>query len=230
MTTEPGPRLEVTDGPYLLHGSLPLRTADAVTSEKGEPMTWTFGAPRLVDGTADAPVALCRCGHSGDKPFCDGSHNHADWDGTCTPPEATMAERARTKAGTGLTLVDDGALCVHAGFCGTEKHTVWSMMSDTDDTEIRATVIRMVEKCPSGRLVNEIDGEWIEPSLATEIGVVPDGPLWVTGGVPVEVPDGVDQPVETRNRVTLCRCGASSIKPLCDGSHADTGFSAGGLT
>ncbi|MDH4280379.1 MAG: CDGSH iron-sulfur domain-containing protein, partial [Acidimicrobiia bacterium] len=27
-----------------------------------------------------------------------------------------------------------------------------------------------------------------------------------------------------RQRVTLCRCGASSIKPLCDGSHAEVGF------
>ena len=29
---------------------------------------------------------------------------------------------------------------------------------------------------------------------------------------------------ETRNRVTLCRCGASKNKPLCDGSHGDVGF------
>ena len=53
--------------------------------------------------------------------------------------------------------------------------------------------------------------------------VVPDGPLWVTGGIPVERADG--QPMETRNRVTLCRCGASGNKPLCDGSHKEVGFS-----
>ena len=44
-----------------------------------------------------------------------------------------------------------------------------------------------------------------------------DGPLWVTGGIQIERADG--QPMEVRNRVTLCRCGASSNKPLCDGTH-----------
>jgi CDGSH-type Zn-finger protein len=43
------------------------------------------------------------------------------------------------------------------------------------------------------------------------------GSLWVTGNIPVERADG--QPFETRNRVTLCGCGRSKIKPLCDGTH-----------
>jgi CDGSH-type Zn-finger protein len=33
----------------------------------------------------------------------------------------------------------------------------------------------------------------------------------------VERSDG--QPFETRNRVTLCCCGESKKKPLCDGTH-----------
>ncbi|MGR6998530.1 CDGSH iron-sulfur domain-containing protein [Yinghuangia aomiensis] len=31
-------------------------------------------------------------------------------------------------------------------------------------------------------------------------------------------------PLETRNRTTLCRCGHSSGKPLCDGTHREIGF------
>jgi CDGSH-type Zn-finger protein len=32
------------------------------------------------------------------------------------------------------------------------------------------------------------------------------------------------QPFETRNHVTLCRCGGSKNKPLCDGTHKEIGF------
>ncbi|RUA28516.1 MAG: iron-binding protein, partial [Chloroflexi bacterium] len=64
----------------------------------------------------------------------------------------------------------------------------------------------------------------IEPDLPKEVGVIPNGPIWITGGIPVQRSDG--PPLETRNRVTLCRCGASSKAPLCDGTHKDIGFSA----
>jgi CDGSH-type Zn-finger protein len=48
------------------------------------------------------------------------------------------------------------------------------------------------------------------------------GALWVTGGVPVRRADG--RPLETRDRMTLCRCGHSAGKPLCDGTHRKIGF------
>jgi hypothetical protein len=48
------------------------------------------------------------------------------------------------------------------------------------------------------------------------------GPLWVHGGIGVIGADGFAY--EVRNRVALCRCGASRNKPFCDGSHVSTGF------
>jgi CDGSH-type Zn-finger protein len=80
----------------------------------------------------------------------------------------------------------------------------------------------MIEKCPSGALTFSFDGDDVEPLLATAISVIDDGPLWVTGGISVTKQDGTE--LETRNRVTLCRCGASGNKPLCDGSHKEIGF------
>jgi len=47
------------------------------------------------------------------------------------------------------------------------------------------------------------------------------GPLWLKGNIPVERSDG--QPFEIRNRVTLCNCGHSCNKPLCDGIHREMG-------
>jgi hypothetical protein len=85
----------------------------------------------------------------------------------------------------------------------------------------------MVSLCPSGALTQQPaagdPGE--EPTFEPSIAVVRDGPLWVRGGIPITSADG--SPYEVRNRVTLCRCGQSSNKPYCDGSHDRTGFRDG---
>jgi hypothetical protein len=97
----------------------------------------------------------------------------------------------------------------------------------TEDGGVRGQVIGMIERCPSGSLTYAMaDGEPdIEPDLPIQIAATTDilsegpveGALWVTGGIPVERADG--RPLETRNRVTLCGCGLSAKKPLCDGEH-----------
>lgn len=51
----------------------------------------------------------------------------------------------------------------------------------------------------------------------------PDGPLLVRG--PVAIVDTEGEPIEQRRRtIALCRCGVSTIKPYCDGTHKLTGF------
>jgi CDGSH-type Zn-finger protein len=54
------------------------------------------------------------------------------------------------------------------------------------------------------------------------ITIRPDGPYRVEGGVPLEGPDG--QPYELKPAYSLCRCGKSSNKPYCDGTHKECGF------
>ncbi len=214
------PTITVTEqGPYVVSG-LPLRRKREVRTPQDEPVSWQNDAPLETD----EGYALCRCGASANKPFCDGSHRTHDWDGTTTAPATSYDERAKTLPGMGMVVRDDRSICEHAGFCGTKASNVWKMVKDTGDTAVRSQVVAMVERCPSGALTHRLDaaGPDLEPDLATGIGVVDDGPLWVTGGVTVTRPDGV--PVETRNRMTLCRCGASGNKPLCDGSHAKVGF------
>ncbi|WP_233255374.1 CDGSH iron-sulfur domain-containing protein [Naasia lichenicola] len=59
-----------------------------------------------------------------------------------------------------------------------------------------------------------------------EIVACPDGPFLVRGNVEIVLPDGTPVP-RTRRTVALCRCGLSTIKPYCDGTHKVTGFRTG---
>ena len=71
----------------------------------------------------------------------------------------------------------------------------------------------------------------VEPHFDPGLGLLEDpllrisSALWVRGGIPVQHPDGFTY--EIRNRVTLCRCGHSSNKPFCDGTHASFKFRDG---
>jgi len=57
-----------------------------------------------------------------------------------------------------------------------------------------------------------------------EITPLPNGPLAVKGNV--EICTGTRRTILRTRKTTLCRCGASSNKPFCDGSHAVIGFEA----
>ncbi len=138
---------------------------------------------------------------------------------------ANISEREVTYDGTRIFVKDDRSVCIHAGFCGDRVSNVWKMTQDSDDTQVRARIMSMIERCPSGALSYSLerDGKNVEPDLPVEIAITPDGALWVSGGIPIERADG--QPLEVRNRVTLCRCGGSGNKPLCDGTHKEIEFS-----
>jgi CDGSH-type Zn-finger protein len=215
----------VKDGPYLIKGDIPLTRKTQIVSEYGEPLTWK---KEETLETAKAGYALCRCGQSGHKPFCDGTHRKIDFDGTETADVRNSSERQKIyRNSTNIVVKMDTSLCMDSGFCGMQKMPFVKFVAATDDTKMRSLVIAMIERCPSGALTYHIEeGEPdIEPDLPQQVvdstEITSDGPiagpLWVTGGIPIERSDG--QPFEVRNRVTLCNCGASKNKPLCDGTH-----------
>lgn len=53
-----------------------------------------------------------------------------------------------------------------------------------------------------------------------------NGPLVVEGPVRLIDADGNEYDVSGKPRVSLCRCGASTRKPFCDGAHSKLGFQA----
>lgn len=216
------------DGPYAVTGAVAVTRKAVIASEQGESLDWS--TPRVLDREPDesGAVYLCRCGHSADKPFCDGSHQRVGFDGSEAPqPAGPYDENALNLGGEGLEVRDYQRLCIGAGFCENARTSVWDMVASTSDTFVREVTMGMVSRCPSGRLTYRLgaDRPDNEPDLPVEIAAVTDGPLWLTGGVPVTLTDG--RTLEPRNRVVLCRCGESRNKPLCDGSHVKTGFRDG---
>jgi CDGSH-type Zn-finger protein len=209
-----------TNGPYRVEGEVPMMRSAPVETEHGEPVDWEYG-PSFA--TRDG-MELCRCGRSGRKPFCDGTHE-AGFDGTETADNVPTRERRQTFEGNGVVMTDDVDFCTHAGFCGDRFTKVWMMIHETADPKVRERLKDMVSKCPSGRLAysEPPDPDDVEPAFEPSIGVEPNGPLWVRGRIPVvSEADGIEW--EVRNRVTLCRCGRSRNKPFCDGTHRVNGF------
>jgi CDGSH-type Zn-finger protein len=213
------------NGPYMVSGDLPLKKQTIGTNAAGESVKWIEGESY----PAQATYALCRCGQSAKKPFCDGTHAKVGFDGTETASREPYAALAKVMQGPSLSLTDVEALCAFARFCDPNGQ-VWNLVNETDRAGARRDFVRQVGECPSGRLVawDNATGKSLEPKLTPSIGLIEDpanqcaGPVWLRGGVPVIGADGYHY--EVRNRVTLCRCGASQNKPFCDGTHASIKF------
>lgn len=115
------------------------------------------------DGTViveDTRVALCRCGASENKPFCDAAHEKIEFS-------------------------DPGLL-------GSVQHK----SKDSPAEDSRLHVITR-----------------------------PNGPVMVQGQVEIKAADG--ESTTSQTRMAFCRCGGSSNKPFCDGTHNENGFEAG---
>jgi len=177
---------------------------------------------RRASGEACATVrgvALCRCGGSKNKPFCDGTHGQIGFKGTNTADPAK--NRRDTYQGRRITIFDNRAICSHAGRCTDSLKSVFRMKEepwiDADGAKVEE-IVATIRKCPSGALSYAIDEvEAAPPAREPMITVTADGPYAVAGGVELlrqKFGDGASQ-----EHYTLCRCGASKNKPFCDGSH-----------
>lgn len=210
------------NGPYIVTGGVPLITSEICNDDEGNCRTWR----EVKRYPAQEKYALCRCGHSKNKPFCDGTHAKIHFDGTEAGDYEPFADAAEEIRGPELTLADNEHLCVHARFC-MRAGGIWSLVEQSDNQEARDIAIEEACNCPSGRLVitDNQSGKVMEPEFEKSIVIIEypprgeHGPLWVRGGIPIESADG--KQYEVRNRVTLCRCGKSENKPFCDGSHVE---------
>ena len=169
------------NGPYLVEGGIPLAHQHIVTNAQGESLAWREGS--TVALPAAAVYALCRCGKSATKPFCDGTHQRAAFDGTETASRAPYAEQAERTNGPTLALDDAKALCAFARFCD-PKGQVWHLVLESDQPVAARLVEQQAGDCPGGRLravkrghAGGRDGssaDALEPHFEPSIGLVQD--------------------------------------------------------
>jgi uncharacterized Fe-S cluster protein YjdI/CDGSH-type Zn-finger protein len=138
----------------------------------------------------------------------------------------------RTYRGTRVEVSFDATICIHAAECVrglpavfNRDHRPWILADNATAEELTG----VIERCPSGALtyrrLDDAAGE--QPSSATTVTPVENGPLLLRGQLVVRHDDG---PAEILPRAALCRCGESKNKPFCDNSHLDAGFQAAGTT
>src|SRR5712691_7466894 len=132
------------NGPYLVSGSVPI--AVQVIAPNTEGLSWDWVQGRLFQ--AEASYALCRCGASATKPFCDGTHAKVGFDGTETASRETVARQAETYDGPTLTLRDAESLCAFARFCD-PAGKIWSLIEQTDDPAARASSPKLIIVLPA---------------------------------------------------------------------------------
>ena len=129
-----------------------------------------------------------------------------------------------------ITVVWKPEQCIHSTVCWkglnevfNPKKRPWIDMEGADLERIK----EQVSHCPSGALSYIVNNKTVsEDSSATEEVIsaeaMKNGPLIVYGNITVKDSRGT---IVKKNKVTaFCRCGASSNKPFCDGTHIKIGF------
>ena len=164
-------------------------------------------------------MALCRCGGSANKPFCDGTHAKIGF--SSAKLEGRVEDKRDNYASGGLTVHDNRGICAHAGRCTDGLPSVFRLKQEPwidPDGATRDEIIATIRQCPSGALSYSVEGvEHRDREGAQAIFVAPNGPYVVTGGPDLlDTTRGQDASSE---HFTLCRCGGSKNKPFCDGTH-----------
>jgi len=212
--------LPLVNGPYYLISDMKPKLVDNLQDSKGEPLSTIRG------------VALCRCGASKNKPFCDGTHGTIGFSSLNktlneNDNEKRIKDKRRNYFGKEITIHDNRKICSHAAECVDNLPSVFKLNErpwiDADGARIQE-VINTIRKCPSGALSYSIDDiEYRDPEEKRNpmVTVSKNGPYHITGGIEL-LGEGVEFGEGAwMEHYALCCCGASENKPFCDG-HIET--------
>jgi CDGSH-type Zn-finger protein/truncated hemoglobin YjbI len=206
-TIQPSP-----DGPYL------LTNVTRLTNHLGEPIA------------VRPQMALCRCGGSAAKPWCDGSHAEIGFSGAKDP--SRVPDHRDTYAGQQVTIFDNRGTCAHSGFCTDRLASVFRVREEPFVAPSGGRldeIISAVRACPSGALSYAIDGEeardQVDQARPPAVEVSKDGPYRITGRISLLLAGGQGNEGASLEHYSLCRCGHSQNKPFCSGKHWAISFS-----
>ncbi|NNE56133.1 MAG: hypothetical protein HKN32_08940 [Flavobacteriales bacterium] len=124
-----------------------------------------------------------------------------------------------------ITVVWQPGKCIHSAICAKglpgvfkPKDKPWIQLEHASSDEI----VNQVRACPSGAISIKEDNQTQSETMSTKIEVTKNGPVLVHGTCTVTHSDGSTH--EKDGVTALCRCGHSSNKPYCDGSHTKEDF------
>ncbi|MCK5390859.1 MAG: CDGSH iron-sulfur domain-containing protein [Deltaproteobacteria bacterium] len=194
------------DGPLIVKGLTILKNS------KGEEVE------------AEKITALCRCGGSPNKPFCDGTHKKVGF--FANRETDKPIDKEREYQGEDIAIYDNRVICSHAGECVRNLPSVFRLGERpwiAPDNASVEEIISVIKKCPSGALSYSVQSTHQRDfDHSPEIVITKNGPYSVTGNIKINIEEDLQPP--SREHFALCRCGASKNKPYCDGSHTEAGF------
>lgn len=217
---DPVPKiLPLPNGPLYLLNNLKPMIVENLQNSRGEALYNVRG------------VALCRCGTYKNKPFCDGSHSMIKFvteNKTESNELSGIRKSKKSYVGSAITIHNNRSLCSHAAHCVKKLSSVFRLNSRPWINPNGATkdeIIESIRQYPSGALsysLESVEFKDVEDRKPL-ITVSNNGPYVVSGGIELLNDTKIDDNA-SKEHYTLCRCGASKNKPVCDGTHISINF------
>ena len=142
-----------------------------------------------------------------------------------------MNEITKKYSNDDITIVWKPSVCIHSTLCWKGEKGLRQVFNPAEKPWIKPEgastdeIIERVNNCPSGAIsfyYNNEANKTTETKAESIVEAMPNGPLLVYGNITVKHSNG--ETVQKNKVTAFCRCGASSNKPYCDGTHTKNGF------
>jgi uncharacterized Fe-S cluster protein YjdI len=142
-----------------------------------------------------------------------------------------MTENDRKYSNEEITVYWKPNLCNHSEICFRSlprvfnpKRRPWIKVDAAESKKI----MEVVDNCPTGALSYDdkkaVKKDSPTNAKSTQIKLIKDGPIMISGDFKIINSEGIE--LNITGKVALCRCGASTKMPYCDGKHREIDFKA----